>query len=88
MVPVPVSVIVLLALLAGALFAQHNSSERSAWNQPVPPFCIIGNIYYVGVSGVASFLITTPEGHILLDGGFPETAPLIEKNQTALGFRI
>ncbi|MBZ5594664.1 MAG: subclass B3 metallo-beta-lactamase [Acidobacteriia bacterium] len=77
-----------MILLGGALFAQRNSHERSDWNQPVPPFRIIGNIYYVGVSGVTSFLVTTPQGHILLDGGFPETAPLIEKNIAALGFRI
>jgi len=76
-------------MLAGAcLFAQRDSSERAEWNRPFPPFCIIGNVYYVGVAGVTSFLITTAQGHILLDGGFPETAPLIEKNVATLGFRI
>ena len=70
------------------LLAQRNASERAAWNAPVEPFRIVGNIYYVGVSGVTSFLITTPEGSILVDGGFPETAPLIEKNVASLGFRI
>jgi metallo-beta-lactamase class B len=71
-----------------SLFGQRDSGERAAWNEPVTPFRIIGNVYYVGVSGVTSFLITTPQGHILLDGGFPETAPLIEKNIAALGFRL
>lgn len=71
-----------------ALFAQRDSGERAAWNQPVKPFRIIGNTYYVGAAGVTSFLITTTQGHILLDGGLPETAPLIEKNIAALGFRI
>lgn len=52
------------------------------------PFRVIGNVYYVGVSGVSSFLITTPQGLILLDGGLPETAPLIEKNIAALGFKL
>lgn len=70
------------------LFAQRDSSERAAWNEPVKPFRIIGSVYYVGVSGVTSFLITTAQGHILLDGGFPETAPRIEKNIAARGFRI
>jgi metallo-beta-lactamase class B len=51
-------------------------------------FRIIGNIYYVGASGVSSFLIATPAGNILLDGGFVETAPQIEKNVRALGFRM
>jgi len=77
-----------LTVLGVVLFAQRASGERAAWNEPVKPFRIIGDIYYVGVSGVASFLITTPQGHILLDGGFPETAPIIEKNIAALGFRI
>src|SRR5690242_17936720 len=70
------------------LLAQRTGSQRAAWNKPFPPFQIIGNIYYVGASGVSSFLITTPDGHILLDGGLPETAPQIKKNIAALGFHI
>ena len=77
-----------LILGVAALLAQRDSGERAAWNEPVKPFRIIGNIYYVGAAGVTSFLITTPRGHILLDGGLPETAPLIEKNIAALGFRV
>jgi metallo-beta-lactamase class B len=77
-----------LALVQVALFAQRDSGERAAWNEAVKPFRIIGNIYYVGAAGVTSFLITTTQGHMVLDGGFPETAPLIEKNIAALGFRI
>lgn len=38
--------------------------ERESWNAPFQPFRIIGNIHYVGASGISSFLITTPEGHI------------------------
>lgn len=57
-------------------------------NQPVPPFKIAGNLYYVGATEVSSFLITTPKGHILLDGGFAETAPQIERNIAQLGFKI
>jgi metallo-beta-lactamase class B len=58
------------------------------WNQPVKPFRIIGNIYYVGASEVSSFLITTPNGHILLDSGFAETVPLIADGIKQLGFKI
>ena len=79
---------VALTLLCALAPAQRDTNERAAWNQAVKPFRIIGNIYYVGMSGVTSFLITTPQGDILLDGGFPESAPLIEKNIAALGFRI
>ena len=67
----------LSALLPVQLHAQADPTSRS-WNQPVEPYRIAGNLYYVGASDVTSYLITTPEGHILLDGGFAETAPLIE----------
>jgi metallo-beta-lactamase class B len=62
-------------------------SRREAWNQPFAPFRVIGNIHYVG-AGVSAFLITTPEGAILIDGGLPETAPLISKSIADLGFRL
>ncbi|HEY1890795.1 MAG TPA: subclass B3 metallo-beta-lactamase [Steroidobacteraceae bacterium] len=60
--------------------------EQAAENQPVAPFRIIGDVYYVGASDVASYLISTPGGLILLDGGFAQTAPQIERNIRRLGF--
>jgi metallo-beta-lactamase class B len=59
-------------------------------NRSVPdePFKIAGNLYYVGSTGVTSFLLTGPEGHILIDGGYPETAPLILGSIRKLGFDI
>jgi metallo-beta-lactamase class B len=45
-------------------------------------------VYYVGASDVTSYLIITSQGMILLDGGFAETAPMIEKNIAALGFKL
>jgi metallo-beta-lactamase class B len=54
-------------------FGQADETSRS-WNKPVPPFRIFRNFYYVGASEVTSFLITTDQGHILLDGGFVKTA--------------
>jgi metallo-beta-lactamase class B len=66
---------------------QADEASRSR-NQPIKPFRIIGNIYYVGASDVTSFLITTPQGHVLLDGGFAATVPQIKENIKALGFRI
>jgi metallo-beta-lactamase class B len=59
-----------------------------AWNEPFKPFRIIGNVHYVGVTGISSFLITTPDGHILIDTGFESTVPRIEQSVTRLGFRI
>lgn len=79
--------VVLLAspLAPAATQAQADATSRS-WNQPVTPFRIIDNIYYVGASGVTSFLITTPAGHILTDGGLAETAPQILDNIRTLGY--
>ena len=54
---------------------------------PVPPRHLVGNIYYVGASGVSSYLITTPEGHILLDTGFEDTVPIILRGVEQLGFK-
>jgi metallo-beta-lactamase class B len=76
-----------LLLLTSAALSQSDPEARS-WNQPVVPFRIIGNIYYVGASDVTSYLIVTPAGDILLDGGFAETAPQIEANIHKLGFKL
>ena len=77
----------LLFAATSALFGQADPISRAS-NQPVPPFRILANLYYVGASEVTSFLITTPEGHFILDGGFAETAPLIERNIAQLGFQL
>ena len=69
------------------LRAQYNAHD-SDMNKPVAPFRIIGNIYYVGASDVTSYLITTPKGHILIDGGFESTAQQIEANIARLGFKL
>lgn len=62
--------------------------ERAEWSVPQKPFHVIGNIYYVGMAGVSAFLIVTPQGNILTDGGLPESAPFIEKNIKTLGFKL
>jgi metallo-beta-lactamase class B len=82
----------ILALLVclGAFFAccGQAGAQSGAENQPVPPFRIVDNIYYVGASDVTSFLMVTPAGDVLLDGGFRETAPQIEANIVKLGFKL
>src|SRR5690348_8004838 len=76
-----------LLCLATPCFAAL-SPESAAKNQPVAPFRIVGDLYYVGASDVASYLLVTPQGMILLDGGFAETVPQIEKNIATLGFKL
>jgi metallo-beta-lactamase class B len=56
--------------------------------QPAEPFRIAGNFYYVGANDVTSFLITGPEGHVVLDGGYPGTASMIVASIAKLGFDI
>lgn len=73
-------------LLADIACGQSDPVSRS-WNQPVEPFRIAGNVHYVGATDIASYLITTPNGHIVIDGGFVETAPMILANIRKLGFR-
>jgi metallo-beta-lactamase class B len=68
--------------------AQQTSVDRAAWNRPFQPFHLIGNIYYVGAAGVSAFLIVTPAGSFLLDGGLPETASQIARNIAELGLRL
>jgi metallo-beta-lactamase class B len=79
--------LVILFVTSSIAIAQADPTSR-AWNQPVPPFRILGNLYYVGTTEITSFLITTPQGHFLLDGGFAETAPQIERNIAELGFQL
>jgi metallo-beta-lactamase class B len=77
--------ILLLLMVAATAFAQSDPTSRS-WNQPVEPFRIAGNLYYVGASDITSYLIATPKGLIVIDGGFVETAPMIRANIAKLGF--
>jgi metallo-beta-lactamase class B len=58
------------------------------WSEPFPPHRMIGNIYYVGSRGLASYLITTPAGHILINSNLTTSVPLIRANIEKLGFRF
>jgi metallo-beta-lactamase class B len=77
----------LFSSFASQTYGQADEESRTM-NQPVKPYRVIGNIYYVGAADVSSFLITTPAGHILLDSGFFETVPQIQQNLTQLGFKL
>jgi metallo-beta-lactamase class B len=57
------------------------------WVEPTEPVKIVGPIYYVGTHGLGAYLITTPAGHILLDGGMPSSAKDIEASIRTLGFQ-
>ncbi len=82
-----IGVLIVVLLIPASSCAQADETSRS-WNQPVKPFRIAGNLYYVGASDVTSYLIVTPQGHILLDSGLIETVPQIQQNVVQLGFRL
>ncbi|MBS1809211.1 MAG: subclass B3 metallo-beta-lactamase [Acidobacteria bacterium] len=58
------------------------------WNHPFKPFRLIGNIYYVGTSNLACFLIQTKAGLILIDTAMQESAPIVRGNIESLGFKL
>jgi metallo-beta-lactamase class B len=76
----------LSAINAGA--ASISCERCDAWNQEQAPFQVFGNTYYVGVRGLSSVLITSADGHVLIDGALPQSAPLIARHVKQLGFRI
>ncbi|HEX2210859.1 MAG TPA: subclass B3 metallo-beta-lactamase [Longimicrobium sp.] len=61
-------------------------SSCAGWNEPRAPVRLHGSTYYVGTHGLAALLITSPQGHVLIDGGLPDSAPLILENIRTLGF--
>jgi metallo-beta-lactamase class B len=91
----PFTTAALIAALAAPVVAvAQTATTRSAecpscaeWNAPQTPFRVFGNTYWVGTHGLGSILITSPQGHVLIDGGLPETAPHILASIRALGFR-
>lgn len=76
------------ALLVPAAPDAAFDAQRAEWNRPTPPFRIIGNVHYVGTADLAAYLITTPKGHILIDGAMSESVPQIAANIRTLGYRV
>jgi metallo-beta-lactamase class B len=77
-------VLVLLLTIADCVFAQGNPD----WTEPFPPFRISDNLYYVGSKGLANFLITTPQGNILINSDLEANVPLIQASIEKLGFKF
>jgi metallo-beta-lactamase class B len=77
-----------LSVVALVLLGRWGNATKVGGQQPAEPFRIAGNFYYVGANDVAAFLITGPEGHVVLDGGYPSTAPMIIASIAKLGFDI
>ena len=59
-----------------------------AWAKPIEPFQMAPQVWYVGTENLSSILITTPEGHLLIDAGLDQSAELIKSNIERLGFKV
>jgi metallo-beta-lactamase class B len=80
------SVAVCSLVAAAGAYAQNSTAIE--WSKPFPPFKIAGNLYYVGSEQLASYLITTPEGDILINSDFEQTVPVIRASVEKLGFHF
>ena len=86
---------VAIVVAAGVAAAQGPAQFSEAWYQqfrgpysaPAEPFRIVGNVHYVGAANISSYLITTPQGHILIDTGMTEMHDVIRNNVAKLGFK-
>jgi metallo-beta-lactamase class B len=79
-----VTVLLIFNALLGTLGAQGSPD----WTEPFPPFRIAGNLYYVGSKGLANYLITTPQGHILINSDLEASVPLIRASVEKLGYKF
>lgn len=65
-----------------------SSAQDPSWMQPFPPHKVVANVYYVGSRGLASYLIATPQGHILINSSLEASVPLIRDSVEKLGFHF
>jgi metallo-beta-lactamase class B len=76
----------LIAVTVAALTLTAQTREER--NKPFPAHKVIGNVYFVGTADLGVYLITTPEGHILINTSFVETVPMIRASVEKLGFKF
>src|ERR1700694_1811294 len=73
-----------LFLPVGRVWAADNPD----WTTPIAPFRIADNLYYVGSKDLASYLVVTPQGDILINSSLASSPPLIRKSVEQLGFHF
>ena len=64
------------------------AQSQQGWLEPFPPFAVTTGVYYVGTKALASYLVTTPQGHVLINSGLEEGIPLLRASVERLGFRF
>ena len=80
--------VVTLAMALVSIAAVVQAQGSPEWTQPFPPFKIAGNLDYVGSNGLANYLITTPEGHILINSDLEANVPMVRDSMEKLGFKF
>lgn len=78
--------VLLAALLFVPLATLKSFAQPAGWNDPFPPHRVMDKLYYVGTSQLSSFLITTDEGHILVNSSYESSVPVIKTGVEELGF--
>jgi metallo-beta-lactamase class B len=76
------------AVAVGAMSTRAAAQGDAAWTEPFPAFRLADNLYYVGSRGLANYLITTPDGNVLINSDLEANVPLIQKSVEQLGFRF
>src|SRR6185503_6048803 len=77
-----------LSIMITAFAAASHAPVQDDWTEPFPAFRIAGNLYYVGSKGLASYLVTTSQGHILINSDLEANVPLIRTSVESLGFKF
>src|SRR5271154_5457059 len=77
-------VFILVLLGAVSVLAQGDPE----WTEAFPPFRIAGNLYYVGSKGLASYLVATPQGNILINSDLEANVPMVQASIEKLGFKF
>jgi metallo-beta-lactamase class B len=83
-----ISILSCLFILALAATGGVLPQATPDWTEPFPPFRIAGNLYYVGSKGLASYLVTTPQGNILINSDLEANVPMIKASIEKLGFKF
>src|SRR5262249_9109395 len=77
-----------LALLIATLISSAPAQVNPEWTESFPPYRIAGNLYYVGSKGLASYLIATNKGLILINSNLESSVPQIRESVEKLGFKF
>lgn len=82
------TVVLLIFCIGPATQSPSSQAAEKAYLAPFPPHKVIANIYFVGSKDSSIYLVTTPQGHILINSGLEESIPMLQRNIERLGFRF